>query len=65
MHTTSFLSAVSLCGLLGLATLARTQPAPNLLDGVIGSRGGIPLIEGGKVIGAIGCSGGSGTTCPA
>jgi uncharacterized protein GlcG (DUF336 family) len=31
------------------------------LDGVIGSRGGIPLLEGGKLIGAIGCSGGSGS----
>ena len=31
------------------------------LDGVIGSRGGIPLIEGGKMIGAIGCSGGTGS----
>jgi glc operon protein GlcG len=29
------------------------------LDGMIGSRGGIPLIEGGKLIGAIGCSGGT------
>lgn len=29
------------------------------LDGVIGSRGGIPLIEAGKLIGAIGCSGGT------
>ena len=29
------------------------------LDGVIGSRGGIPLIEEGKIIGAIGCSGGT------
>jgi len=28
------------------------------LDGVIASRGGIPLIEDGKLIGAIGCSGG-------
>ena len=27
------------------------------LDGVIASRGGIPLIEKGKLIGAIGCSG--------
>jgi glc operon protein GlcG len=39
------------------------------LDGIIASRGGIPLIEGGKVIGAIGCSGGSGSqdevTCKA
>jgi glc operon protein GlcG len=31
------------------------------LDGVIGSRGGIPLVENGKLIGAIGCSGGSGS----
>lgn len=29
------------------------------LDGVIASRGGIPLIEKGKIIGAIGCSGGT------
>ncbi|MGF6851370.1 GlcG/HbpS family heme-binding protein [Paraburkholderia sp. CI3] len=29
------------------------------LDGVIASRGGIPLIEKGKVVGAIGCSGGA------
>jgi uncharacterized protein GlcG (DUF336 family) len=39
------------------------------LDGVIASRGGIPLIDGGKVIGAIGCSGGAGSqdevTCKA
>jgi uncharacterized protein GlcG (DUF336 family) len=31
------------------------------LDGIIGSRGGIPLIEGGKLIGAIGVSGGTGS----
>jgi glc operon protein GlcG len=31
------------------------------LDGVIGSRGGIPLVEAGKLIGAIGCSGGTGS----
>ena len=31
------------------------------LDDVIASRGGIPLIEGGKMIGAIGCSGGTGS----
>lgn len=31
------------------------------LDGVIGSRGGIPLVAGGKIIGAIGCSGGTGS----
>ena len=35
---------------------------PNYLlafDGVIASRGGIPLIDGGVLIGAIGCSGGT------
>jgi glc operon protein GlcG len=31
------------------------------LDGVIASRGGIPLVENGKLIGAIGCSGGTGS----
>ena len=31
------------------------------LDDVVASRGGIPLIEDGKVIGAIGCSGGTGS----
>jgi glc operon protein GlcG len=31
------------------------------LDGVIASRGGIPLIAAGKLIGAIGCSGGTGS----
>ncbi|MBV9977982.1 MAG: heme-binding protein [Hyphomicrobiales bacterium] len=31
------------------------------LDGVIGSRGGIPLVENGAIIGAIGCSGGTGS----
>jgi uncharacterized protein GlcG (DUF336 family) len=31
------------------------------LDGVIGSRGGIPLLEVGKIVGAIGCSGGTGS----
>ncbi|HTO50519.1 MAG TPA: heme-binding protein [Burkholderiales bacterium] len=31
------------------------------LDGVIASRGGIPIIEGGRLIGAIGCSGGTGS----
>src|SRR5712692_2691512 len=29
------------------------------LDGIIASRGGIPLLEQGKMIGAIGCSGGA------
>ena len=31
------------------------------LDGVIASRGGIPLVEDGRIIGAIGCSGGTGS----
>ena len=31
------------------------------LDGVIASRGGIPLVAGGKLVGAIGCSGGTGS----
>jgi glc operon protein GlcG len=31
------------------------------LDGIIASRGGIPLVEGGKIIGGIGCSGGTGS----
>lgn len=31
------------------------------LDDVIASRGGIPLLEGGKMAGAIGCSGGTGS----
>jgi glc operon protein GlcG len=31
------------------------------LDDVIASRGGIPLIEHGRIIGAIGCSGGTGS----
>jgi glc operon protein GlcG len=39
------------------------------LDDVVASRGGIPLIEDGKIIGAIGCSGGTGSqdeaTCAA
>src|ERR1700735_164840 len=39
------------------------------LDDVIASRGGIPLVEGGKLIGAVGCSGGTGSqdeaTCTA
>ena len=31
------------------------------LDDVIASRGGIPLVEAGKMIGSIGCSGGTGS----
>ena len=31
------------------------------LDDIIASRGGIPLVEDGKLIGAVGCSGGTGS----
>jgi glc operon protein GlcG len=31
------------------------------LDGMIGSQGGVPLVVGGKIIGAIGCSGAAGS----
>ncbi len=31
------------------------------LDGVVASRGGIPLVQDGKLVGAIGCSGGTGS----
>ncbi len=31
------------------------------LDDIVASRGGIPLIEDGKLVGAIGCSGGTGS----
>ncbi len=37
------------------------SPYVMTLDGVIGSRGGIPLVHEGKLIGAIGCSGGTGS----
>jgi uncharacterized protein GlcG (DUF336 family) len=31
------------------------------IDGIIASRGGMPLVEDGKLIGAIGCSGAAGS----
>jgi glc operon protein GlcG len=31
------------------------------LDGIIGSRGGMPIVEDGRIVGAIGCSGGTGS----
>ena len=31
------------------------------LDDVVASRGGFPLVKDGKIIGAIGCSGGTGS----
>jgi glc operon protein GlcG len=36
------------------------SPSLLSLSGVVASEGGFPLIEGGKLIGAIGCSGGTG-----
>ena len=39
----------------------KNAPYVMTLDGVIGSRGGIPLVEEGRVVGAIGCSGGTGS----
>ena len=45
------------------------HPSFLTLDGVIASEGGFPLVENGKIIGAIGCSGGTaaqdGVTCKA
>jgi glc operon protein GlcG len=37
-------------------------PTPSILSlrGVVASEGGFPLVEGGKLVGAIGCSGGTG-----
>ena len=43
------------------AVQVKGMPYVTTLDGVIASRGGIPLVEGGKLIGAIGCSGGTGS----
>lgn len=34
---------------------------PMTIDDLIANRGGIPLVESGKIIGAIGCSGGTGS----
>lgn len=51
------------------AIQVNNMPYVATLDGAIGSRGGIPLVEGGKIVGAIGCSGGTGSqdevTCKA
>jgi uncharacterized protein GlcG (DUF336 family) len=48
-ETKFFESGIQVNGLTYLLTL----------DGVVASRGGIPLIEDGKLIGGIGCSGGT------
>src|SRR5258708_1202985 len=36
------------------------NPSIGTLRGVVGSEGGFPLVESGKLVGAIGCSGGTG-----
>jgi len=43
------------------AVQINNNPYVMTLDGVIASRGGIPLVSDGKLVGAIGCSGGSGS----
>ena len=43
------------------AVQVKGLPYVTTLDGMIASRGGIPLVEGGKLIGGIGCSGGTGS----
>lgn len=43
------------------AIQVNSSPYVMTLDGIIASRGGIPLLDGGKLIGALGCSGGTGS----
>ena len=43
------------------AVQQNAMPYVMSLDGVIASRGGIPLVQNGKMVGAIGCSGGTGS----
>lgn len=50
-ETKAFENGVQLSGLNYVLTL----------DDIIASRGGIPLVEDGKLIGAVGCSGGTGS----
>jgi len=50
-ETKAFESAIQVNNLSSLMTL----------DGIIASRGGIPLVEQGRMIGAIACSGGTGS----
>ena len=38
----------------------RTGLTALTLDGMIASEGGVPILVGGKIIGAMGCSGGTG-----
>jgi uncharacterized protein GlcG (DUF336 family) len=48
--TKAFETAIQQQGLIYVLTL----------DGMTGARAGIPIVEGGKIIGGIGCSGGTG-----
>src|SRR6185437_9210424 len=50
-ETKAFENGIQQAGMHYLATL----------DDVVASRGGIPLVQGGKLVGAIGCSGGTGS----
>lgn len=42
------------------ADVIKANPALLSLDDVIASPGGIPIVQGGKIVGAIGCSGATG-----
>jgi glc operon protein GlcG len=44
---------------LALENVVKTNITYLTLDGITAIEGGVPIIEGGKIIGAIGCSGGS------
>ncbi len=45
--------------ILGVQAGFAGEDSASVID--IGSRGGIPLVEGNKIVGAIGCSGGTGS----
>jgi len=57
MVPTTFSSKIAAAA--GLAPSRASSPQPPRYKARVASRGGIPLIEGGKLIGAIGCSGGT------
>ncbi len=44
---------------LALENVVKSNITYLTLDGITAIEGGVPIIEGGKIIGAIGCSGGS------
>ncbi len=53
--------APGIFGRTGSSASALSNNSLLTLDDIVGSRGGIPLVEGGKFIGSIGCSGGTGS----